>query len=141
MTNAQLTLIIIALLAIIPAGVVFLSLFSRLISHERRIEDALGGKEDINRLEQSYKDLYTEIEKIKTKQCGLDESFIAMTNRVNARSRWENRTKPEKEQEPKEEKEPEFELPPGMPPVFPLDRPQPSNGGQMQKMVLRKKSL
>jgi peptidoglycan hydrolase CwlO-like protein len=100
MTNQQLILIIVSLLAIIPAGVAFLVLFTRQLEQNTRINAALGGKEDIVRVEQKQKDLAADVVDMQTKFNGLNESFSNLNNKVIARN---NRERPHQEKEIKEE--------------------------------------
>jgi hypothetical protein len=146
MTNQLLILIIIALLAIIPAGVSFLVLFTRQLEQNTRINAALGGREDIIRIEQKQKDLTTDIVDMQTKFNGLTESFSNLNNKVIARN---NRERPRQEKEDQETPAPGKEAQFTQEELFkygavPMERPgQKTTGGNgiHKRMILVPKSL
>jgi Skp family chaperone for outer membrane proteins len=141
MTNQQLFLIIIALLAVIPSGVVFVVLWTRQLDQNTRINAALGGKDDINRIEQSQKDLDLKIAKHDTAIVGLQESFANLVNKVNSRQRTERiQASRDKEQEEPDKVPEGYEQQNMFPPVFPLDQRKQNNGGENKRMVLRVKN-
>jgi len=120
---------------VIPAGVGFIVIYSRLIADESRINTALGGRDDINRIAQQQKDVLIEMEKHAAKIAGLDESFHSLCNKVASRQRVDTRAA-KREQEPVDQEEPPqlmFEPPP-------QQQQQPNNGGQ-KRMVLVSKSF
>ena len=134
MSNLQLTLIIVGLLSILPSIIIFTVLWARLIEHARRIEAALGGKDDIQRLETENKDLISSQTKIQSLIESLNESLLNLINKINSR----HRTEQIKEAKEKKEEEDEEEDIDKISPVFPLDAPVNAQPRQT-KMILQRK--
>jgi hypothetical protein len=103
MSNMTLIVIIICLSALIPDMVVLLVSFLRILALERRLEAVDALKQTIEIMEKRTLETREETIGVKAKVYGLDESFISLSNKWNARFRVENaalrRAKKEDEEE------------------------------------------
>jgi hypothetical protein len=141
--NQQLFLIIIALLAIIPASVAFIVLWSRMVAQDTRINAALGGKEDIIRIENEQKDVNIRIVKLENEIVGLKESFASLSNKMNSRLSREKKTEKENDNEDDGAlprgitQEDLFKPQNGL--AFPLDKQRYPNSEQPRRMIMRTK--
>jgi predicted nuclease with TOPRIM domain len=141
MNNQQLFLIIIALLAIIPAGVVFLVMWTRQMAQERRIEAATVAKGALDAVQQEQKNIFAEISKRDAKLNSLEESFANLNSKLNSRARVEQMAEKRTKKTEDEEKSEQLDWT-KLPGAFPLEpQREPGNGGeQPRRMVLRPKS-
>jgi len=140
MSNIGYLLIIFTLLAIIPAGVVYVVLWMRQIAAEKRIGEALGGRDDIARLQVQQRDLNEKVLSSEAKILSLDESLKYFNNKQNARDRWEKRKdkKDDDDEDPApvtvpgvEQQQSQFPQYTAMPPAAAA----PSNGGRPRFVV------
>jgi len=139
-SNIGYLLIIFTLLAIIPAGVVYVVLWMRQIAAEKRIGEALGGRDDIARLQVQFRDLNEKVLSGEAKTASLDESLKYFNNKIAARDRWQQRKekKDEDDDDPTpvtvpgvEQQQIQFPQYPQMPPAAAA----PSNGGRPKFVV------
>jgi len=101
-------LILFALFSIIPAGIVYVALWARIIADESRINDALGGAADIARIDTALKQVFENNAHARADINGLQESFGSLA------SKYANRIKADEQaarrQEKKEQEEIENEM-------------------------------
>jgi len=90
MTNLYYLTIIIGIWSIIPAGVVSLVLFMRILADERRIEGMEIRKLDLDNVENSLTQMRNKIAVTESNVLSLQESLLTMNNKWNSRLRFEN---------------------------------------------------
>jgi hypothetical protein len=142
MSNFILWIVIFSLFAVIPAGIVYVMLWSRLIADERRISEALGGRDDINRIDQQYKAVLEQLAHANASILGLDESMGALNNKLNSRERVERMREKREKQEEEQPAKPEYsqeELFPLPPESMPHAMAKPGNG--QGRMILKRKEF
>lgn len=134
MSNLPLIIIICALLSILPAGVVFMVVWARLMAHDNRISAQLGVKEDIIAVQNQYKNTLVRLAELDASICCLDERLKSYNNRLTVEKRHEKEK--EKEEEPQEDltgKLKQFDL-------FSNNQQIPKQSEQPQRVRLVKKS-
>lgn len=135
-SNVLYLCIILCLCAVIPAVIVYCVLWSRLISDERRIDSALGSRDDINRIDQQYKAVIADVSKLTAELDATKETIQAYHNRLNARERVERQREKRAAAEQPEQEE---MFPLQSIPQMPLQFPGQDNGKTEKKLVLRRK--
>jgi hypothetical protein len=134
MSNLPLIIIICALLSILPAGVVFMVVWARLMAHDNRISAQLGVKEDIIAVQNQYKNTLIRLAELDAAISSLDERLRSYNNRLTVERRHEKEK--EKEEEPQEDltgKLKQFDL-------FNNNQQIPKQPEQPQRVRLVKKS-
>ena len=100
MQNLPLIIVICALLSILPAGLVYMVLWARLMAHDNRISAQLGVKDDIIAVQNQYKNTLARIAELDAQIASLDDRLKNYNNRLSAQARHEKEK--EKEIEPDE---------------------------------------
>ena len=89
MSNLPLIIVICALLSILPAGVVFMVVWARLMAHDNRISSQLGVKEDIIAVQNQYKNTLARIAELDADIASLDDRLKSYNNRLTVQTRHE----------------------------------------------------
>lgn len=105
------TLIIFALLSIIPAGVVFLVLHTKNQEILRKIDMMIHDADVLDNLEKAQKILYGDQESIKLDIGSVKESFQRLSNKIASRSRTEEKQERRTEEPPIEQQEIPYPFP------------------------------
>jgi len=101
MSNLPLLIVIFALLSILPAGVVFMVLWSRLMAHDNRISAQLGVRDDIIAVQNQHKNTVVKLGELDALIASLDDRLKNYNNRMTAYNRHEAVAAKEKEPEEK----------------------------------------
>ena len=133
MSNLPLIIVICALLSILPAGTVFMVLWSRLMLVENRINAQLGIKDDIAAVTTDNKKTIARIDALDGEIIKLDSRLTTFNNRITAQARHE-KDKEEKEETPAPDLKTleQFDL-------FRNNQLKPQQPEQPQRLTLRKK--
>lgn len=134
MTNLPLLIVIFALLSILPAGVVFMVLWSRLMAHDNRISAQLGVRDDIIAVQNQHKNTVVKLGELDAFIASLDDRLKNYNNRMTAYNRHEAAAaKEEPKEEPKIDikKLEQFDL---------FRNNQHIQPEQPQRLIMRKKS-
>ena len=133
MSNLPLIIVICALLSILPAGTVFMVLWSRLMLVENRINAQLGIKDDIAAVTTDNKKTIARIDALDGEIIKLDSRLTTFNNRITAQNRHE-KDKEEKEETPAPDLKTleQFDL-------FRNNQLKPQQPEQPQRLTLRKK--
>jgi hypothetical protein len=102
------TLIIFALLSIIPAGIVFLVMWAKIQDQTRKMDMLKRDDDVLDTLAKAQRDLYGSGESIKLELASVKESFQRMSNKLAARARPDRRQEPDQD-EPRPHREPDTE--------------------------------
>lgn len=134
MQNLPLIIVICALLSILPAGVVFMVLWSRTMAVENRISAQLGVKDDIVAVSTELKKSIARSDALDVEISKLDSRLNTYNNRLSVTARHERER--EKAEEPDEispvaeQQLQQFNL---------FNKPQPTTE-QPQRLTLRRKA-
>jgi hypothetical protein len=134
MTNLPLIIVICALLSILPAGVVFMVVWARLMGHDNRISSQLGVKEDIVSVQTQYKNCLLRLDQHDGEIASLDDRLKTYNNRLTANNRHE-KNKEKDDDEPGEIPGTEQQILP-----FANYQQQPTQPAQPQRFTIRKKN-
>ncbi len=101
------TIIIFALLSIIPAGIVFLVGWAKIQDQTRKMDTLKRDDDVLDTLEKAQRDLYGSGESLKLELASVKESFQRLSNKIASRSRpgrseAEPRPEPEPEPDPRQ---------------------------------------
>lgn len=89
MTNLPLLIVIFALVSILPAGIVFMVLWARLMAHDNRISAQLGVREDIIAVQNQHKSTVVKLGELDALIASLDDRLKNYNNRMTAYNRHE----------------------------------------------------